>query len=161
MHCSTGGDTGPPTPGGTTLNILNLVTPETSIWDLLHPGVPCLSIQEIHRLVFLSPPSLNSLTSPCHSPTLELQYPGNDDNGDHIHEDAIVITHKDPRPFDLVPPLSPSNVLGIYFANGPQDLTLSQLACFLIQPCDKTSHESQMRPNSKFPEFGQVMHVNC
>ena len=39
-------------------------------------------------------------------------------------------------------------------------MTCFELACFLIQPHDKKSHESQMRLNSKFPEFGQIMHMN-
>jgi hypothetical protein len=57
--------TGPPTASGTYPNILDLVTPEVTVWDLLNPGVPRVTLAELHPELYTPPNSpLNGHTTP-------------------------------------------------------------------------------------------------
>ena len=69
--------TGPPTASGVYPNVLDLVAPGVTTWDILHPGIPRVTLADLHP-EFYSPPvrplDLVNLTGPRRSESPELQH---------------------------------------------------------------------------------------
>jgi hypothetical protein len=99
---------GPPTASGVYPNVLDLVVPGVTTWDLLFPGIPRVTLADLHP-EFYSPPvrplDLLNCTTPRRSESPELQ---------HIVSQALT-------------PVSTENALGLYNLTEPPLSPLSLL----------------------------------